>query len=266
VQNVQWLEELAGRKNSLGVDKLVAVSSNGFTTASIKKAKAQGIELRVLSALTPEEVRRLVPVTELGIMRTDARLVRWSLGGARIESAEPVGPVPAGANLDIRLTDRCLRVPGTSDMFSLQDLAEKYKGQILARANATMPTIQVPIADPSRLVGTTDESEVLRVVLKLPPLEEVWAGMLFAVDCVELDVVTTRTFARLPLGAGQRYASSDDAEPIAVRFEAELPNTAGLPERIEVLVLPTERRVSVSAIEGTSTTHLVTAPLPSVHS
>lgn len=261
VQNVMWVEELAGRKHSLGVDKLIAVSSNGFTAASIKKAKARGIELRTLSALTQAEVRRLVPFSELGIVRTDARLVGWSLDGSRVDSTELVGPVPTVASLDIKLTDRCLRLPGTTDLFSLQDLTQKYKAQILANANARFPMVRIPIADPSSLVGTSDDSEVLRVELKLPPLEEIWAGMLFRIERVELDVVTKRTFARVLLGPGQSYASSEAGEPIAVRFEADLPNTAGLPERIEVLVFPTDQRVSVSAINDSGAIPLASAHL-----
>jgi hypothetical protein len=250
-QNVQWLEELAGRRNSLGVDKMVAVSSNGFSAAALKKAKARGIDLRVLSALTPDEVRRLVPFSELGILRTDARLIAWRSGGPRAENAESVGPAPTVASLDITLTEPCLRVPGTTELFSLQQLAEKYKSQILEAANAAIPTVRLPIADPSTLVGSTDESEVLRVTLNLPPLEEIWAGMVFSVESVEFDVVTTRRFVKIPLGPGQRYSVAEaDDSPIAVRFEAMLPNATGLPERVEVLVFPTEQRLSVSAIQA----------------
>jgi len=262
VQNVQWIEELVGKKNSLGIGKMVAVSSNGFTAASIKKAKALGIDLRVLSRLTADKVRQLVPFSELRIIRTDVRLVSWVLGGAPIEGGAPIGAAPETASLEITLAERCLRVPGTTELFSLQELVARYKSQILAAANTSVPTIRLPAADPTRAVGTVDESELLHVALKLPPLEEVWAGMIFAVESIELDVMTTRTFATIPLGAGQGYASADGEDPpSALRFELEHPNTAGLPERIEVLVFPAEQRLSVSMIDEVGSTNIYLGPL-----
>lgn len=100
-----------------------------------------------------------------------------------------------------------------------------------------------------------ERKEVFRAEIpKLPPLEEVWAGMVFKVESVELDVATTRTFATIPLGAGQAYTSAGDETPTALRFEVDLPNTAGLPHRIEVLVLPAEQRLSVAVDDGARTT------------
>lgn len=48
--SVQWVDELIGKSRSLGVDKIVAVSKEGFTQAAQEKAGAYGIE-----TLTVEE-------------------------------------------------------------------------------------------------------------------------------------------------------------------------------------------------------------------
>jgi hypothetical protein len=56
-QDVMWIEELVGRKDSLGADKMIAVSASGFTKPAIIKAKAKGIFLRDLQALTEEEIQ-----------------------------------------------------------------------------------------------------------------------------------------------------------------------------------------------------------------
>jgi hypothetical protein len=56
-QDVQWIEELIGRRVSLGADALIAVSSSGFTQGAVRKAAAFNIHLRTLSALTDDEVR-----------------------------------------------------------------------------------------------------------------------------------------------------------------------------------------------------------------
>jgi hypothetical protein len=57
-QDVKWIEELIGRRQSLNADALIAVSSSGFTKGAINKAKRYGIITRDLTELTKEEVAR----------------------------------------------------------------------------------------------------------------------------------------------------------------------------------------------------------------
>ena len=56
-QDVQWIEELIGRRTSLRANGVIAVSSSGFTVGAIKKANAHGIVLRDLRELTEAEVK-----------------------------------------------------------------------------------------------------------------------------------------------------------------------------------------------------------------
>lgn len=55
-QDVQWIEELIGRKASLCTDAIIGVSASGFTRGAILKAKAHGVILRDMKSLTEEEV------------------------------------------------------------------------------------------------------------------------------------------------------------------------------------------------------------------
>ena len=55
-QDVKWVEELIGRKVSLNVDCMIAVSASGFTDGAIKKAEVYGVVLRDLKKLTASEV------------------------------------------------------------------------------------------------------------------------------------------------------------------------------------------------------------------
>ncbi len=55
-QDVQWIEELIGRRASLGAMSMLAVSSSGFTIGAIRKAERFGIFLHELSELTPDQV------------------------------------------------------------------------------------------------------------------------------------------------------------------------------------------------------------------
>ena len=56
-QDVTWIEELIGRRASLEVDGVIAVSSSGFTEGAIAKARKFGIVLRDFSSISMEEVR-----------------------------------------------------------------------------------------------------------------------------------------------------------------------------------------------------------------
>lgn len=55
-QDVQWVEELFGRKSSLRATSVIGVSSSGFTHGAVKKAAHLGVFLRDLKELTPAEI------------------------------------------------------------------------------------------------------------------------------------------------------------------------------------------------------------------
>lgn len=55
-QDVKWIEELIGRRLSLAAQSAIAVSSSGFTSGAVAKAKAHGIALRDLQQLTDAEI------------------------------------------------------------------------------------------------------------------------------------------------------------------------------------------------------------------
>lgn len=56
-QNVQWIEELIGRRQSLGAHAVVAVSSSGFTKGALAKAGKHRVPVRDLHRLTDAEVK-----------------------------------------------------------------------------------------------------------------------------------------------------------------------------------------------------------------
>ena len=59
-QGAEWLESLPAKKEAIGADKLIAVSSSGFCRRMDKKAKRLGVELRTLSKIAPDEILRWV--------------------------------------------------------------------------------------------------------------------------------------------------------------------------------------------------------------
>lgn len=55
-QNVKWIEELIGRRQSLGAHSIIAVASAGFTIGAQRKAARYGVLLRDLRQLSDEEI------------------------------------------------------------------------------------------------------------------------------------------------------------------------------------------------------------------
>ncbi|NIA69885.1 restriction endonuclease [Pelagibius litoralis] len=55
-QDVMWIEELIGRRESLQADDIIAVSLSGFGQPALAKAKAKGIVTRTLSEMTDAEI------------------------------------------------------------------------------------------------------------------------------------------------------------------------------------------------------------------
>jgi hypothetical protein len=55
-QDVKWIEELIGRRQSLGARTIVAVASAGFTAGAQKKAARYGVFLRDLRQLSDDEI------------------------------------------------------------------------------------------------------------------------------------------------------------------------------------------------------------------
>ena len=59
-QDVMWVEELIGRRQSLGVSEIMGVSASGFTKGAYQKAAACGIQLWQLNHLDPDTFRQLL--------------------------------------------------------------------------------------------------------------------------------------------------------------------------------------------------------------
>jgi hypothetical protein len=79
-QDVQWIEELIGRRTSLKADTIIAVSSCGFTRGALKKAGRYQIILRDLCELTDAEIAswgRRVALTLYFYEYSDLKLCLW---------------------------------------------------------------------------------------------------------------------------------------------------------------------------------------------
>lgn len=79
-QGAPWIEQLSGKRDSVGADVAVAVSSSGFTGPAQRKAEALGIQTRRLDEVTAEAVRSWCQVEylELNLRRSD--IIHVSIG------------------------------------------------------------------------------------------------------------------------------------------------------------------------------------------
>lgn len=64
-QSVMWIEELAGRKQSLQLNGMIAVSTKGFSQLAAIKAARFGIVLYDFAALSDEEIASWADMTEV---------------------------------------------------------------------------------------------------------------------------------------------------------------------------------------------------------
>jgi hypothetical protein len=68
-----WIEQLVGRRDHFGFNKVTAVSTTGFAVGALEYAKRAGIELREVKSVTPEEFRWIV-CKEITLVRQAAEL------------------------------------------------------------------------------------------------------------------------------------------------------------------------------------------------
>lgn len=74
-QDVQWIEQLIAKKESVSADLLLAVSSSSFSHPAITKAKKRGVELRNIEHFNPNELRLWVDETYVQISVLERHLL-----------------------------------------------------------------------------------------------------------------------------------------------------------------------------------------------
>ncbi len=75
IEDVRWIEQLVTKCNNLGADKLIAVSSTGFTEPAKKSAKHYGIVTQVLSKITPDDINSWLYGNSISACRGFSRLI-----------------------------------------------------------------------------------------------------------------------------------------------------------------------------------------------
>ena len=62
-QGVEWIEQISEKTRDIGANKVIAVSSKGFTASAINKAKVKNIDLYTFKEVKSDNVINLVEIT-----------------------------------------------------------------------------------------------------------------------------------------------------------------------------------------------------------
>lgn len=100
-QDVTWIEELIGRRESLKANAVIAVSASGFTEGAIKKAAAKDIILRSFDNLSEDEIKNWG--REIGVRVSTCRFIKCGLSVILPSAPSPPPKVsaPDGSTIDL---------------------------------------------------------------------------------------------------------------------------------------------------------------------
>ena len=79
VQDDTWLEQLATKKEKIGAQQTIAVSSTDFTQSAIETAQHYGIELRKISDINDDVITQWVEKIIIEKVRVYDHIMNWSL-------------------------------------------------------------------------------------------------------------------------------------------------------------------------------------------
>lgn len=116
-QGRDWIREIYGKKNDLNIDKMIAVSSSGFTEPAIKYAKQVVIDL-----LTIEDANRIDLTDWFKAVWFGWMDYVYEISG-RVEIKNFPG-YPEGQIQPFKLDTPFLKKPGEDDFLSIKDVME----------------------------------------------------------------------------------------------------------------------------------------------
>jgi hypothetical protein len=196
--DVTWIEQLIAKTKSVGADKIVAVSTSGFSGPAAKKAEANGIELRTVERFDTQDVIEWMSLAELeGMMhRREVRdnevygyadMPPLNVFGLTLEDAKDVHSLPF------------VRWPSCEPV-TYEELVEEALG---------------PFDEDAFEVGQDYRVVIPGVGLRTADGPRPLASMTMVVQLVPHEV-------RLPFAGVHRYQQRTDAEPIeTVDFRGE---------------------------------------------
>lgn len=126
-EDVRWIEQIATKRNEVGADKAIAVSSFGFTDGAIKMAKKLGIRLMILDEVDPQELRDWM---QLEVMRS--LTYWWNPLKTEFSIPPPPDSLVVGKK-EFKSDDKVFRRKKDGTLVSLNDIWAAQNHEILCQ-------------------------------------------------------------------------------------------------------------------------------------
>ncbi len=125
-QGTPWISEVSGKKNLFKVDKMVAMSSTGFTDPAVNAANDLGIDLLTLESITNESIGMLMQLTSFAFTLKSYDLRE----GFYVEIDEP--KLPKGiTKIDATLDKPLIKLRDLDKPLTLRQFLEPEIGVLL---------------------------------------------------------------------------------------------------------------------------------------
>lgn len=218
-QGLPWIREIHGKQRQFGIDKMIAVSTTGFTDDAKEFADEIGVDLLAIEDPDSLDLRDWFEAVE----------TEWREGTYKITGPVDLKPaIRQERSFRISIEDRVFRKPEEQEAVSLSDLIK--------------PEIQALMSPPTDREGELVEDAVIRVD---GPIVLRWSGDEVLIDSVRvpvrLKVYVSRT--KVLLNVCRRLS---DNEVVALTGIGRLkrPN-----DEVKVLVLARRNRSDPSRID-----------------
>jgi len=209
---ISWIEQLVGRRDRLGLNKVTAVSTTGFSPESIKYAGESGIELRSVDEISEDVIRDWFKVANI-----HATINQGELQGASIF----VTPDAGNETLErireflqsIDSNKPILVHSGTGDQLSMIDA---WKGFMNQNPHIFDDIVPEGDAKPVKaLVNYTNPDS--RYILRFEKTE-------FHIEKIHFEGSLSIQVLNVPISQVTEYSMLDESEPIAqsIHFEIDI--------------------------------------------
>lgn len=167
IQDVTWIEQLATKKQSLGIDRTIAVSSSGFSETACAIAQNYGVELKTLNDAETQDLNQFVKMDFVLFWHRKALI--WKVGVRKFRRADWKLPSPDAVDFEIDVLGDfhkpIFRNRDTNRRWSINDLWLQV--QEACDPFVGVPKLQPPIARtacfpyPGNVTVIHNEDEVL---------------------------------------------------------------------------------------------------------
>ncbi|AKB49808.1 hypothetical protein MSBRW_0555 [Methanosarcina barkeri str. Wiesmoor] len=207
-EDVTWIEQLATKRDDICVNKLIAVSSNGFSNNARKKAHAKNIELRTLKEIDPKEIFGWFQVTEIDVIN-----LRWSLIRAFIVKHESLDTTQIdelkkfikSLSGDFLYNNKFILDPKAEDVLSISDCVSYNSDNI------------------NRDFNPTEEKKIIQFKLRPQSEEDCFyistTDTLIRIECIELELEIWQEFYVSKIVSPSSYDNEKKQLAQIVKFE-----------------------------------------------